>query len=172
LKLERIELYQFHRPDPNVPFADSIRALAALRTEGKVRHVGLSNVTLAQVKEALAIVPIASVQNRYNLLERGDDPLVDYCARQSIAYLPWGPLAAKPFAPEAPLAQASGPIAKIASEVNVTAGQVALAWLLRRSPNILLIPGTTSIAHLEENTAASKIRLSDEHFSALSSPVL
>ena len=167
LKLERIELYQFHRPDPNVPFAESVGALAALRAEGKIRHVGLSNVTFAQVKEAQSIVPIASVQNRYNLSEREDDPVVDYCAGQKIAYLPWGPLAAKPFAPEAPLAAASGSIATIAQELGATAGQVALAWLLHRSPNIILIPGTTSIAHLEENVGAREIKLSTEQFAML-----
>ena len=168
LKLERIELYQLHRPDPEVPLAESVGALAALRAEGKVRQVGLSNVTLAQVKEAQAIVPIASVQNRYNLLERDDDPVVDYCAQQGIAYLPWGPLAAKPFAPEAPLAQAFGSLAGVAKDLGVTPGQVALAWLLRRSPNIILIPGTTSIAHLEENVAAAAVRLSDAQFATLS----
>ena len=167
LKLERIELYQLHRPDPNVPFAESVGALAELRAEGKIGRVGLSNVTLAQVKEAQGIVPIASVQNRYNLLERDDDPVVDYCAGQQIAYLPWGPLAAKPFAAEAPLAQNSGQLGQIADELGATAGQVALAWLLRRSPNILLIPGTTSIAHLEENVAAGGICLSDAQFAAL-----
>ena len=168
LKLACIPLYQFHRPDPNVPFAESIGALAQLRAEGKIRHVGLSNVSLAQVEEARNIVPIASVQNRYNLLERDDDPLVDDCAQHAIAYLPWGPLAAKPFAPEAPLVHASGAIAQVASDLGATAGQVALAWLLRRSPNILLIPGTTSIAHLEENIAAAAIRLSDQQYASLS----
>ena len=104
LGVDRIDLYQLHRPDPNVPFAESIGALAQLRAEGKIRHIGLSNVTLAQVEEARHIVPVASVQNRYNLRERGDDPLIDFCAQHGIAYLPWGPLAAQPFAPQAPLA--------------------------------------------------------------------
>jgi pyridoxine 4-dehydrogenase len=152
LRVERIDLYQLHRPDPQVPFAESVGALSQLRLAGKIRHVGLSNVTLAQIEEALGIVPIASVQNRYNLVERADDPVIDYCAQRGIAYLPWGPLAAKPFAPEAPLA--------------VTRG--ALAWLLRRSPNIIAIPGTTSIVHLEENVAAMQTPLSDEQFKALS----
>jgi aryl-alcohol dehydrogenase-like predicted oxidoreductase len=146
LRVGRIDLYQLHKPDPNVPFAESVGALAQLRTEGKIRHVGLSNVTLAQVGEARRTVPVASVQNRYNLRERGDDPLIDYCAQHAIAYLPWGPLAAQPFAPQAPLAAVSG----------------ALAWLLRRAPNIIVIPGTTSIAHLEANIAAAQIALSDE----------
>ncbi|MBA4187790.1 MAG: oxidoreductase [Planctomycetaceae bacterium] len=151
LRVERIDLYQLHRPDPNVPFADSVGAIAELRGEGKVRHVGLSNVTLAQIEEARGIVPIASVQNRYNLIERADDPVVDYCTTHGIAYLPWGPLAAKPFAREAPLASKHG----------------ALAWLLRRSPNIIVIPGTTSLTHLEANIAAGRMPLSDEEFAAI-----
>lgn len=152
LRVERIDLYQLHRPDPGVPFAESVGALAELRREGKVRHVGLSNVTAAQVEEAARIVPVASVQNRYNLIERGDDATIDVCAARGIAYLPWGPLAAKPFAPEAPLASTPG----------------ALAWLLRRSPNVIVIPGTTSISHLEENVAAGRAALSDAEFAALS----
>ena len=168
LKLERIELYQFHRPDPNVAFAESIAALAQLRAEGKIRHIGLSNVTLAQIGEARGIVPIASVQNRYNLVERGDNPVVDYCAQHGIAYLPWGPLAAQPFAPEAPLTHASGLMAQIAADLGASPGQIALAWLLRRSPNIILIPGTTSITHLEENVATATVQLSEEQFAALS----
>jgi len=152
LRLERIDLYQLHRPDPNVPFAESVGALADLQRAGKIRHVGLSNVTIAQIMEARGIVPIASVQNRYNLTERGDDPVVDYCAEHGIAYLPWGPLAAKPFAPEAPLASTQG----------------ALAWLLRRAPNIIAIPGTTSITHLEENVVAARLPLTDTEFAALS----
>jgi pyridoxine 4-dehydrogenase len=170
LKLERIELYQLHRPDPNVPFAESVGALATLRAEGKIRHVGLSNVTLAQLREAEAIVPIASVQNRYNFLEREDDPTLDYCAERGIAYLPWGPLAAKPFAPQAPLAEASSQLAKIAEELRVTPGQVALAWLLQRSPNVILIPGTTSISHLEENLAAASIAIPPARFTAIPLP--
>jgi len=151
LRVERIDLYQLHRPDPQVPLVESVGTLSELRREGKVRHVGLSNVTIAQIEEALGIVPIASVQNRYNLVERADDPVVDYCAERGIAYLPWGPLAAKPFAREAPLAGSPG----------------ALAWLLRRAPNIIAIPGTTSVAHLEENVAAAWTPLTYEEFAAL-----
>lgn len=170
LRLERIDLYQLHRPDPAVPFAESVGTLAQLRAEGKIRHVGLSNVTLAQVAEARGIVPIATVQNRYNLLERDDDPVVEYCAENGIAYLPWGPLAAKPFAPEAPLTNASGMLAQVAAQLGATAGQVALAWLLHRSANIILIPGTTSVKHLEENTASANLSLTHEQFHALSQP--
>jgi aryl-alcohol dehydrogenase-like predicted oxidoreductase len=155
LKLERIDLYQLHRPDPNVPLAESVSTLAQLRAEGKIRHIGLSNVTLAQLEEARQLVPIASVQNRYNLLERDDDLVLDSCTQHGIAYLPWGPLAAKPFAPHAPLAEAASP--EIAVPAGATPGQAALAWLLRRAPNIIVIPGTTSIAHLEENIAAAAL---------------
>ena len=151
LRVERIDLYQLHRPDPQVPLAESVGALAELRAAGKIRHVGLSNVSIAQIEEARAILPIVSVQNRYNLTERGDDPTLDYCTAHNIAYLPWGPLAAKPFAREAPLASTRG----------------ALAWLLQRAPNIIAIPGTTSIAHLEENVAAARTPLSDEEFRAM-----
>ena len=159
LKLECIPLYQLHRPDPNVPFAESVGTLAQLRAEGKIAHVGLSNVTLAQVEEARHIVPIASVQNRYNLLERADDPVLDYCTAHDIAYLPWGPLAAKPFAPDAPLTDATGQLAGIAARHHATPGQVALAWLLQRAPNVIPIPGTTRVAHLEENLAAADLAL-------------
>ncbi len=152
LRLDRIDLYQLHRPDPNVPFATSIGALSELQCAGKIRYIGLSNVTRAQLEEARKIVPIVSVQNRYNLVERADDPLVDYCAEHNIAYLAWGPLAAKPFAPQAPLANTRG----------------ALAWLLQRAPNVIAIPGTTSIAHLEENILAAQIRFTDVEFAALS----
>jgi pyridoxine 4-dehydrogenase len=170
LRMDCIPLYQLHRPDPAVPFLESVEALANLRAEGKIRHVGLSNVSLEQVVAARERVPVVSVQNRYNLRERGDDPLVDYCAAHGIAYLPWGPLGAQPFAPEAPLAHAdagataakTGGIEGVARRLGATVGQVALAWLLARSPNILLIPGTTSLAHLEENVAASRLELSPE----------
>jgi aryl-alcohol dehydrogenase-like predicted oxidoreductase len=168
LKLDCIELYQLHRPDPKVPFAESVGALAELRAAGKIRHVGLSNVTLAQIREAQGIVPIASVQNRYNFLERDDDPILDYCTERGIAYLPWGPLAAKPFAPEAPLADVSSQLAQVAVDLGITPGQLALAWLLHRSPNVILIPGTTSICHLEENLAAGRVSLDPAIFQTLS----
>lgn len=135
-------------------------ALAELRAEGKIRHVGLSNVTLEQVQLARTVVPIASVQNRFNIFERADDPVVDYCALHGIAYLPWGPLAAKPFEPGSPIGSASGGLHSIARELGVTPSQVALAWLLDRAPNIIPIPGTTSTAHLAENMSAARIHLS------------
>jgi pyridoxine 4-dehydrogenase len=168
LRLERIELYQLHRPDPGVPFQESVGALALLREEGKIRHVGLSNVTLAQIVEARRIVPIASVQNRYNLAERSEDPVVDFCYEQGIAYLPWGPLAAKPFEAQAPLTHGGGALQQVAARHGATPGQVALAWLLHRSPNLIPIPGTTSVVHLEENMAAWSLSLSAEDQESLS----
>jgi len=162
LRLERIDLYQFHKPDPAVPFAESLGALSLLRDAGKIRHVGLSNVSLEQIREAEAIVPICSVQNRYNFEERGDDPVLNYCESNGIAYLPWGPLAAKPFAPGAPLTHDSDTsrLAVVGRRIGATAGQVALAWLLERSSAIIVIPGTTSPRHLEENVKAASLRLS------------
>ena len=154
LKVERIDLYQLHRPDPKVPFAESIGALAGLRAEGKIRHLGLSNVTLEQVEAARRMAPIASVQNRYNHDERGDDAVLDYCTQHGIAYLPWGPLAAKPMEQGAPLASSTGSLAESAHLAGLTPTQAALRWLLNRAPNIVLIPGTTSLRHLEENWRA------------------
>ncbi len=160
LGVERIDLYQLHRPDPAVPFGESVGALAELRSEGKIRHVGLSNVSLEQIREAEAIVPIASVQNRFNLWECGDEATLRYCEQRGIAYFAWGPLAAKPFEPGAPLAKPQSAedsqgaaLGAVAQRRGATRGQIALAWLLQKSPNILLIPGTTSLEHLEENCA-------------------
>lgn len=168
LRIARIDLYQFHRPDPTVPFAESVGALAAMRAEGKIRHLGLSNVTLAQVEEARRIVPIASVQNRYNVRECGDDDVLDYCTRNGIAFLPYGPLGARPFEKAAPLSAADGPLAAIALQLRATPAQVALAWLLHRAPNIVAIPGTTTLSHLEENIAAARLSLSSEEMATLS----
>lgn len=168
LRRDRIDLYQLHRPDPQVPFTDSVGALADLRTEGKIRHVGLSNVTLEQLELARSIVPIASVQNRYNVLERTDEPVLDFCTEHGIAYLPWGPLAATPFESGSPLAGATGVLQSIAAQLQATQSQVALAWLLFRAPNVLPIPGTTSASHLEQNVAAARIQLTPAQFNALS----
>ena len=167
LRVERIDLYQLHRPDPNVPFAESIGALAALRAEGKIRHVGVSNVTGDQLCAARSIVPVASVQNRYNLRERGSDDILAYCEQHGIAFLPYGPLGAQPFERNAPLSGAPGRVAETAARLGATPAQVALAWLLHRSPNVVIIPGTTTIAHLEENVAAAKIALDAATFSLL-----
>lgn len=151
LRVERIDLYQLHRPDPKVPWSETVGALAELRAAGKVRYVGLSNVSLEQIESARALVPIASVQNRFNFSERGEDPVVDYCARQGIAFIPWGPLAGKPLEHGAPLVAGEGPAAEFARERGLSPAQAAIVWLLERAPNILVIPGTRTLAHLEEN---------------------
>ena len=137
LKQERLDLFQLHRVDPNVPLEDSVGALAAARQAGKIRHIGLSNVDRTQLDLALEIAPIASIQNRFNMAETAAADLVDYTAQKGIAFIPYGPLGAKPMQPGAALP-----------------AQEALAWLLRRAPNIIVIPGTTSVAHLEENLTA------------------
>lgn len=162
LKLDRIDLYQYHRPDPDVPFKESVGALAELQREGKIRHIGLSNVTVDQLAQAQEIVPIVSVQNRYNLTDREAEDVLEACEQNGLAFLPWFPLAT------GELAQDSSPLANMASRhPQVTPGQLALAWLLHRSPMMLLIPGTSSIEHLEENVAAATIELSDEEFEAI-----
>ena len=161
LRLEQIPLYQLHRIDPRVPAADSLGELARLRSEGKVRHVGLSEVSVAQLEHARTVVPIVSVQNRYNLAERGAEDVVDACERAGIAFLPWYPLLT------GRLAEPGGPVAAAASRLGATPAQVALAWLLRRSPVMLPIPGTSSVAHLEENVAAGALRLTDAQFAAI-----
>ena len=167
LKLEQIDLYQLHRPDSKVPFAESIGALKELKDEGKIRHVGLSNVNIEQIQEAQQIVPIVSVQNRYSISDRTHQPVLDYCTEQDIAFIPHGSLGANPLKRGAPLAAASGVLSDIATEKEVKPNQIALAWLLHTAPNIILIPGTTTIAHLEENIAAAEIELSLEEVNQL-----
>jgi pyridoxine 4-dehydrogenase len=162
LKRDRIDLYQLHRPDPQVPFADSVGALAELQREGKIRHIGLSNVTLAQLEEARQIVAIASVQNRFSISDRTGEAILDYCTQHNIAFIPWGPLGANPLKQGTPLAKAEGILADIAVQHNVKPNQIAIAWLLHRAPNIVLIPGTTTISHLEENIAAAAIGLTPD----------
>ncbi len=151
LKLETLALYQLHRPDPAVPFADSVGALAGLQQAGKVRHVGLSNVSLVQLQQAEAIVPVASVQNRYNVLEDDDQALLEYCAGRGIAFSAWGPLGANPMQPGSRLE--SGELAGQATRAGLTPEQTALRWLLTSAPNTVAIPGTTSRDHLEQNMA-------------------
>jgi aryl-alcohol dehydrogenase-like predicted oxidoreductase len=167
LKVERIDLYQLHRPDPKVPFAESVGMLATLQQEGKIRHVGLSNVTVEQIEDAQKIVPIASVQNRFSIAEQTGEDVLNYCTKHDIAFIPYGPLGAHPLKQGTPLANAEGTLAEIAQKHGVKPNQVALAWLLHCAPNILLIPGTTTIAHLEENIAAASIKLTDDEFEAL-----
>jgi len=162
LRLDRIDLYQLHRIDPAVPLADQLGALRQLRDEGKVRHVGLSEVTVGQLEAAERIMPIASVQNRYNLDDRASDDVLDYCTRHGIAFLPWLPVARSVIANGADVA------GSVAARLGATRAQVALAWLLRRSPVVLPIPGTSSLAHLEENLAAARVTLDDQAHARLS----
>ncbi len=162
LGLDRIDLLQLHRIDPNVPLAEQIGALKQLVDEGKVRHIGLSEASVAQLREAATITPIASVQNLYNLGDRHHEDVVDYTAAPGIAFIPFFPVAMGAHA--AP----DGPVAAVAAAVGATPAQTALAWLLRRSPTVLPIPGTTSLAHLEENFAAARVTLNDEQFERLS----
>ncbi|MGD1943898.1 MAG: aldo/keto reductase [Leptolyngbyaceae cyanobacterium] len=167
LKQDQIDLYQLHRPDPKVLFEESVQALAALKQEGKIRHVGLSNITLEQLQTAQTIVPIASVQNRFSLSDRTHEALLDYCTEQDIAFIPHGSLGAHPLKRGTPLTEASGILAEISQNHDASATQVALAWLLHRAPNILLIPGTTTISHLEENMQAREIQLSQAEFAQI-----
>ena len=160
LRLECLDLYQLHGPDPKVPFAESVGTLAELQRAGKIRHVGVSNVTVKQLSEACRIAPVVSVQNEYNIEHRDDDDVLAACEKTGIVFIPWFPLGAG-------RALRSGRVKRIAARLGATPAQVALAWLLARSPAMLPIPGTTSIAHLEENAAAAAIRLSPEDLAAL-----
>ncbi len=153
LKVDRIDLFQLHRIDPDVPAADQFGALQRLQEEGKVRHVGLSEVSVEDIERARETLDIVSVQNKYNFAERQSEDVVDYCEREGIAFIPWYPLNAGPLTDE------NGPLADLVRELDATPAQIALAWLLHRSPVILPIPGTSSIEHLEENTAAARITL-------------
>jgi pyridoxine 4-dehydrogenase len=161
LRTERIDLLQLHRIDPAVPLEDQVGTLAELKAEGKVRHIGLSEVTVEQLAEATEVAPIAAVQNMYNLSERAHDAVVDLAAERDIAFIPFFPIAVGTHA--AP----DGPVAEIAREIDATPSQVALAWLLHRSPTIVPIPGTSSVRHLRENLGALDVRLSPEQFARL-----
>ena len=161
LRVERIDLYQLHRPDPRIAFEDSVWALALLREEGEIRHVGLSNVGVRELEIALDIVPVASVQNRYNLSDRSSEAVLQACEREEVGFIPWYPLAT------GRLARPGGPLDEIAERHDATALRVALAWLLRHSPVMLPIPGTSSVAHLEENVAAATLELTDEEMAML-----
>ncbi|GIJ12812.1 aldo/keto reductase [Micromonospora andamanensis] len=161
LGLESIGLYQLHRIDPAVPLADQLGELALLREEGKIRHIGLSEVTVDQIEAARRIVPIVSVQNLYNLANRDAEDVLDHCERHDLAFIPWFPIAT------GELARPGGPLDVVATEHHATPAQLALAWLLRRSPVMLPIPGTSSVAHLEENVAAAQVKLTDAEYEAL-----
>jgi pyridoxine 4-dehydrogenase len=155
LRLDQIPVYQLHSPDSKVPFEESVGALKELQDEGKVRHVGISNVSLDQLERARAVVEVVTVQNRYNVTDRHSDDVLDACEQAEIGFLPWFPLAT------GRLAEPGGELDVIARAHQATPAQVALAWLLARSPVMLPIPGTSSVAHLEENVAAGELRLSD-----------
>ena len=159
LKLERIDLYQLHRIDPRTPIEESLGALKRMQEAGKIRHIGLSEVTAAEIEEAERIVPIVSVQNRYSLADRRHEETLNYCEQRGIAFLPWYPMAAgKPFR------EGSDRVRAIAAKHGATAPQLMLAWLLQRSPMMLPIPGTSKADHLEENIAAARLRLSKDEW--------
>jgi len=160
LKLDRIDLYQLHTADPKVPLEESIAALAELRAEGKIRHVGVSNFSAEQLKAARAIVPIVSVQNNYNLAHRESEPVLDYCEAEGLGFIPYFPLGASNLLRNKRLKE-------IAARIEATPGQIALAWLLKRSRAMLPIPGTSSVAHLEENTQARTVVLNDADYRSL-----
>jgi pyridoxine 4-dehydrogenase len=161
LGLERIDLLQLHRIDPAVPIVEQIGELKLLRDEGKIRHIGLSEVTVTELQVAQEIAPIVSVQNLFNLANRSAEPLLDHVTEHGIAFIPWFPLAT------GALAGPGSPLAKLAAEHGATPSQLALAWLLRRSPVMLPIPGTSSVGHLEDNVAAAGIALTDGQFAEL-----
>jgi pyridoxine 4-dehydrogenase len=163
LRLERIDIYQLHVPDPATSFDASIETLARLKQQGKIRHVGLSNVTLEHIQRAQRIVPIVCVQNRYSFSDREWDYVLDYCEANGIAFLPWGPMAQAREANEV--------VRQIAAARQVSTAVVSLAWLLRRSPLMLPIPGTGNVKHLDENVSAAGFRLTDAEFASLASVV-
>jgi pyridoxine 4-dehydrogenase len=162
LRVDRIDVYQLHSVDPSVPFEDSLGTLAELQQEGKIRHIGLSNVDARQLARARELVTVVSVQNRYNLADRHSEGVLEACERDGTAFLPWFPLAF------GDLTRGGGRLADVASGRGATQAQVALAWLLRRSPVMLPIPGTSSLEHLEENLGAASLELTDVEFAELS----
>jgi len=159
LRLERIDLYQFHRPDPKVPVAESIGALAELKEQGKIRHIGVSNFDESQLREAQQVTPVVSVQNRYNIGDRSSESMVDLCEQESLVFFPWAPIVD---------VDALVPVRTAAERHGVRPRQIALAWLLARSPQILPIPGTGSPEHVEENIQAASIELTSEEANAIS----
>lgn len=162
LGVETIDLYQLHRIDPQVPLADQVGELAGLREEGKIRHLGLSEVSVHEITQARQIAPIVSVQNLFNLANRSAEDVLGYCEREGLGFIPWFPIAT------GQLARPGGPLGPFASQTGAAPAQLALAWLLRRSPVILPIPGTGSVRHLDENVAAAGLALSDDKYEALS----
>jgi aryl-alcohol dehydrogenase-like predicted oxidoreductase len=161
LRVDRIDLFQLHRIDPKVPADEQFGALKQLQDEGKIRHIGLSEVTVAQLDRAREQIDVVSVQNQYNLVQRQYEDVLEYCERERIGFIPWVPIA------HGDLAKPDGPLGRVAQRLGATPAQVALAWLLHRSPVMVPIPGTRSIAHLEENVAAASLSLSDDQLAEL-----
>jgi aryl-alcohol dehydrogenase-like predicted oxidoreductase len=161
LKLERLDLWQLHRIDPKVPVEESLGAIKELQQQGKVRHVGLSEVKVPEIEQARKVVEIVSVQNKYNIGDRAHEDVLEYCTRHNIAFIPWFPVAA------GELAKPGGKLDKAAREHNATVSQLSLAWLLHHSPVILPIPGTSSLEHLEENVKAQDVTLSDAEWAEI-----
>jgi aryl-alcohol dehydrogenase-like predicted oxidoreductase len=162
LRLERIDVYQLHRIDPKVPAEEQLGALKNLQTQGKIKHIGLSEVSVRQIQRAQKIVPIVSVQNRYSLSDRGSEDVLEFCEREGIGFIPWFPLAAGKLTGE------SSPVNQVAKQLKATPSQLALAWLLARSPVMLPIPGTSRVKHLEENVAAAGLKLDENIMRQLS----
>ena len=165
LGLERIDLHQLHRIDPQVPLADQVGELKLLQDEGKIRHIGLSEVSIDELEQARKVADIVAVQNLFNLSDRSAEPLLEHAEAEGIAFIPWFPLAT------GELSRPGGPLDALAKEHDATPSQLALAWLLRRSPVMLPIPGTSTVAHLEDNLAAASLELSDDEFAALTDAV-
>ena len=161
LKLERIDLYQLHRIDRKVPVEESLGALKAAQDAGKIRYVGLSEVTVAQIEQAKKVLPIVSIQNRYNIIDRDSEDALNYCEKEKMGFIPWAPIGGSG---SRSLSKSGSPLEAEAKRLNVSVVQLALAWLLQRSPVMLPIPGTSSLAHLEENMAAAKLDLSAEEW--------
>jgi len=158
LRLDRIDLYQLHRIDPKVPAADQLGTLKNLQAQGKIKHIGLSEVNVDQIQHARTIVDVTTVQNRYSVTDRGSEAVLEYCAQHNIGFIPWFPLAA------GRLSGSDGPIGRVAAHAKVTPSQIALAWLLWRSPVMLPIPGTSNVQHLEENVGAAGLKIDDAEF--------
>jgi pyridoxine 4-dehydrogenase len=161
LRLDRIDLYQLHRIDTKVPMESQLGALKDLQAEGKIKHIGLSEVSVRQLRDARATVSVASVQNRYSVTDRGSEDVLEYCEQHDIVFIPWFPLAA------GQLTGADSPLSRVAARKNLTPSQVALAWLLARSPVILPIPGTSNVAHVVENVAAAHVGLTEDDINAV-----
>src|SRR6476469_148500 len=161
LKVDRIDLYQLHRIDPRVPVEESLGELRKMQEEGKIHHIGVSETSVAEIEQARKIVPIVSVQNKYNITDRAHEDVVDYCERNNLVFIPWFPLAA------GSLTRPGGVLDNLAKAHNVTTSQIAIAWLLRRAPVMLPIPGTSKVKHLEENVASAELKLSDSEWKSL-----